>query len=141
MEYRLLGRSGLKVSLHALGTMNFAGTGMFEKVGSVATADAARLVDVAVDHGGAIVPDHRLQQGAFVRGEGGVVVGEDHHIFDRAAGEKRRVDPLARPGAAVDAHEFAAKATPPSTISPRTTSTVIVGNKKPASNKLLIRAL
>lgn len=51
MEYRQLGRSGLKVSLHALGTMNFAGTGMFEKVGSVATAEAARLVDVAVEHG------------------------------------------------------------------------------------------
>ena len=33
MEYRQLGRSGLKVSLHSLGTMNFAGTGMFEKVG------------------------------------------------------------------------------------------------------------
>ncbi|MEY3082614.1 MAG: hypothetical protein RJA94_2599, partial [Pseudomonadota bacterium] len=27
MEYRQLGRSGLKVSLHSLGTMNFAGTG------------------------------------------------------------------------------------------------------------------
>lgn len=51
MEYRQLGRSGLKVSLHALGTMNFAGTGFFEKVGAVATPEAARLVDVAVEHG------------------------------------------------------------------------------------------
>ncbi len=51
MEYRLLGRSGLKVSLHSLGTMNFASEGMFGKIGSVATADAQRLVDVAIDHG------------------------------------------------------------------------------------------
>ena len=51
MEYRQLGRSGLKVSLHSLGTMNFAGTGMFEKVGSIATPEASRLVDVALEHG------------------------------------------------------------------------------------------
>lgn len=51
MEYRQLGRSGLKVSLHALGTMNFAGTGMFEKTGSASLATATRLVDVALDHG------------------------------------------------------------------------------------------
>ncbi|MFN4142258.1 aldo/keto reductase [Aestuariivirga sp.] len=51
MEYRQLGRSGLKVSLHALGTMNFAGTGMFEMAGSVALKEAARLVDIALDHG------------------------------------------------------------------------------------------
>ena len=35
MEYRSLGRSGLKVSLHALGTMNFAGEGLFSKIGSL----------------------------------------------------------------------------------------------------------
>jgi aryl-alcohol dehydrogenase-like predicted oxidoreductase len=51
MEYRQLGRSGLKVSLHSLGTMNFASEGMFGKIGSLATAEAKRLVDVAVDHG------------------------------------------------------------------------------------------
>lgn len=51
MEYRQLGRSGLKVSLHALGTMNFAGTGFFEKVGSLGPAETTRLVDVALDHG------------------------------------------------------------------------------------------
>ena len=51
MEYRQLGRSGLKVSLHALGTMNFAGEGLFGKIGRVATAEAQRLLDVALDHG------------------------------------------------------------------------------------------
>jgi len=51
MEYRQLGRSGLKVSLHSLGTMNFASEGMFGKIGTVEVKDAQRLVDVAVDHG------------------------------------------------------------------------------------------
>ena len=51
MEYRQLGRSGLKVSLHSLGTMNFAGTGFFEKVGSLGLAETTRLVDVALEHG------------------------------------------------------------------------------------------
>lgn len=51
MEYRHLGRSGLKVSLHALGTMNFEGAGMFGKVGTVPLKEAQRLLDVAIDHG------------------------------------------------------------------------------------------
>ncbi len=51
MEYRQLGRSGLKVSLHTLGTMNFASEGFFGKIGTVPVKDAKRLVDVAVDHG------------------------------------------------------------------------------------------
>jgi aryl-alcohol dehydrogenase-like predicted oxidoreductase len=51
MEYRTLGRSGLKVSLFTLGTMNFASEGFFGKIGSVAAKDAARLVDVAVEQG------------------------------------------------------------------------------------------
>lgn len=51
MEYRTLGRSGLKVSLHALGTMNFAGEGFFGMAGSLGPKEAGRLVDIAVDHG------------------------------------------------------------------------------------------
>ena len=51
MEYRQLGRSGLKVSLHTLGTMNFSGEGFFGMAGSVSMKDAQRLVDVAIDHG------------------------------------------------------------------------------------------
>jgi aryl-alcohol dehydrogenase-like predicted oxidoreductase len=51
MEYRNLGNSGLKVSLHTLGTMNFSGEGFFDIPGSLDIKGAARLVDVAVDHG------------------------------------------------------------------------------------------
>jgi aryl-alcohol dehydrogenase-like predicted oxidoreductase len=51
MEYRSLGNAGLKVSLHTLGTMNFASDGFFGKIGSASVKDAKRFVDIAVDHG------------------------------------------------------------------------------------------
>jgi aryl-alcohol dehydrogenase-like predicted oxidoreductase len=51
MEYRNLGHSGLKVSLHTLGTMNFSGEGFFNMAGSLSVKDATRLVDVAIDAG------------------------------------------------------------------------------------------
>lgn len=51
MEYRQLGRSGLKVSLFSLGTMNFAAQGFFNAVGSLSLSEARRLTDFAIDHG------------------------------------------------------------------------------------------
>lgn len=51
MEYRTLGRSGLKVSALSLGTMNFSGEGFFSMTGSVPVKESSRLVDIAVDHG------------------------------------------------------------------------------------------
>ncbi len=51
MEYRQLGSSGLKVSLHTLGTMNFSGEGFFGMAGSLSVAESKKLVDMAVDHG------------------------------------------------------------------------------------------
>ena len=51
MEYRNLGHSGLKVSLHTLGTMNFDGEGFFTMPGSLDRKAATRLVDIAIEHG------------------------------------------------------------------------------------------
>jgi aryl-alcohol dehydrogenase-like predicted oxidoreductase len=51
MEYRQLGRSGLRVSLHTLGTMTFGGEGFFAMAGKTALDEARRIIDVAVDHG------------------------------------------------------------------------------------------
>jgi aryl-alcohol dehydrogenase-like predicted oxidoreductase len=51
MEYRQLGRSGLRVSLHVLGTMTFGGVGFFAKAGTSEVKDARRIIDLAVDHG------------------------------------------------------------------------------------------
>ena len=51
MEYRQLGRSGLKVSALTLGTMTFGGKGKFQYVGNSDQSEATRMVDIAVDAG------------------------------------------------------------------------------------------
>lgn len=52
MEYRQLGRSGLKVPLFSLGTGTFGGKGdMFQKWGSSDVAEASRMIDISLDHG------------------------------------------------------------------------------------------
>jgi aryl-alcohol dehydrogenase-like predicted oxidoreductase len=51
MEYRTLGRSGLKVSALALGTFTFGGRGPFGKLASQGVPEARILVDLAIDHG------------------------------------------------------------------------------------------
>jgi aryl-alcohol dehydrogenase-like predicted oxidoreductase len=51
MEYRLLGRSGLKISTVTMGTMTFGGIGWAKTVGSVGVNDARRLVDLCLDAG------------------------------------------------------------------------------------------
>src|SRR5262249_37941720 len=51
MQYRQLGRSGLRVSTLTLGTMTFGGHGPFAKVGTTDVAGATRLIDQARDAG------------------------------------------------------------------------------------------
>lgn len=51
MEYRQLGRSGLRVSTMTLGTMTFGGRGGFADVGNTGVDDARRLVDLCLDRG------------------------------------------------------------------------------------------
>jgi aryl-alcohol dehydrogenase-like predicted oxidoreductase len=51
MEYRLLGRSGLKVSTITMGTMTFGGTGWAKMTGDLGVTEARRLVDMCVDAG------------------------------------------------------------------------------------------
>jgi aryl-alcohol dehydrogenase-like predicted oxidoreductase len=51
MEYRLLGRSGLKVSTIAMGTMTFGGKSWAKMVGDLGVKAARRLVDMCLDAG------------------------------------------------------------------------------------------
>jgi aryl-alcohol dehydrogenase-like predicted oxidoreductase len=51
MQYRQLGRSGLRVSTLTLGTMTFGGQGNFAKVGNTGVEGARRQVDMALDAG------------------------------------------------------------------------------------------
>ena len=51
MEYRQLGRSGLKVSALTLGTMTFGGAGKFSQVGATDLEGARRQIDMCLDAG------------------------------------------------------------------------------------------
>ncbi|HEV7718335.1 MAG TPA: aldo/keto reductase [Arsenicitalea sp.] len=51
MEYRPLGRSGLKVSTITMGTMTFGVQGEGAKVGGTDLAGATRQIDLCLDHG------------------------------------------------------------------------------------------
>jgi aryl-alcohol dehydrogenase-like predicted oxidoreductase len=51
MDFRLLGRSGLKVSALTLGTMTFGGKGFFAKAGNTDLAGARRQIDRCIEAG------------------------------------------------------------------------------------------
>jgi aryl-alcohol dehydrogenase-like predicted oxidoreductase len=51
MEYRQLGKSGLRISMLTMGTMTFGGRGNFAKVGSTEVTEARRQVDMCLDAG------------------------------------------------------------------------------------------
>jgi len=77
MEYRLLGRSGLKVSVMTMGTMTFM-RAKDHPVGAVGLAEARRQVDLCVDHG-----VNMLDTADFYS------IGESEEIIGEALGQKR----------------------------------------------------
>ena len=51
MEYRLLGASGLEVSVLSFGTMTLGGEGRFAAMGNVQVEEARRLIEICVEAG------------------------------------------------------------------------------------------
>jgi aryl-alcohol dehydrogenase-like predicted oxidoreductase len=73
MEYRLLGRSGLKVSTLTLGTMNFGSVGdFFNKAGNFDVPGARRVIDLYRDAGGNLLDTSN----AYSTGVSESVIGE-----------------------------------------------------------------
>ena len=63
MRYRLLGGTGLKVSVLTLGTMTFGGVGDFRQVGSTTVDQARRLLDLCADVGINLVDTANIYSG------------------------------------------------------------------------------
>ncbi len=83
MEYRLLGRSGLKVSTITMGTMTIGGKGKFGAVGSVGLDDTRRLIDLCLDAGVNLIDTADVYS-----------AGACEEIIGEAMGGKRKNDVL-----------------------------------------------
>jgi aryl-alcohol dehydrogenase-like predicted oxidoreductase len=83
MEYRTLGRSGLKVSVMTMGTMTFGGKDPFTKVGTTTAADAARQIDLCIDAGINLIDTANVYS-----------AGVSEEIIGEALGGKRKGDVL-----------------------------------------------
>jgi aryl-alcohol dehydrogenase-like predicted oxidoreductase len=72
MEYRLLGRSGLKVATLTLGTMTFGGESFFAKTGNTDVAGARRIIDLYREAGGNLIDTADV----YSHGASETIVGE-----------------------------------------------------------------
>lgn len=72
MEYRLLGRSGLKVSALAMGTMTFGHNSPDKPVGSVGLKEARRQIDLMIDAGVNLIDTANV----YTRGQSEEIIGE-----------------------------------------------------------------
>ena len=83
MQYRTLGRSGLKVSTLTMGTMTFGGAGNFAKVGKTDLAEAKRQIDLCLDAGINLIDTANVYSN-----------GLSEEIIGEALGGKRKNDVL-----------------------------------------------
>lgn len=65
MDYRQLGRSGLRVSVLTMGTMTFGGRGKFSNVGSTDAETATRQVDRCLDAGVNLIDTANVYSGGL----------------------------------------------------------------------------
>jgi aryl-alcohol dehydrogenase-like predicted oxidoreductase len=74
MEYRQLGRSGLRVSVLTLGTMTFGGAGGFSAVGATGVEGARRQVDLCLDAGVNLIDTADVYSGGLAEEITGAVI-------------------------------------------------------------------
>jgi aryl-alcohol dehydrogenase-like predicted oxidoreductase len=94
MEYRQLGRSGLKVPVLSFGTASFGGGGVFEAFGTTGVEEATRMVSICLEAGltmfdSADVYSHGLAEevlGAAIRGRRDQVLISTKGTFRMGAG-------------------------------------------------------
>src|SRR5690349_17201791 len=72
MEYRLLGRSGLKISTLTMGTMTFGGVGWAKMVGDLGVAQAKKMIDMCIDAGINLIDTANV----YSNGESENIIGE-----------------------------------------------------------------
>lgn len=72
MEYRYLGRSGLKVSTLSLGTMTFGGKDRFSKLGNNQVKEASKIIEMCIDNGINLIDTANI----YSYGEAEKIVGE-----------------------------------------------------------------
>lgn len=78
MEYRTLGRSGLRVSAITMGTFSFGGVGGFAKIANQGVAEARRLIDTCLDGGVNLIDTANMYS-----------LGRSEEILGEALGTKR----------------------------------------------------
>lgn len=83
MEYRTLGRSGLKISTLTMGTMTFGGGGKFSAVGKTDLTEARRQIDLCLDAGINLIDTANVYSN-----------GLSEEIIGEALGSKRKNDVL-----------------------------------------------
>jgi len=83
MEYRYLGRSGLKVSTITLGTMTFGGVDKFSQVGNSDVKEAKKIIDLCIDKGVNVIDTANIYS-----------FGESEKIIGKALEGKRPGDVL-----------------------------------------------
>jgi aryl-alcohol dehydrogenase-like predicted oxidoreductase len=82
MEYRQLGRAGVRVSALSLGTITFGGRGVFALTGEVGLEQAHRMIDASLDAGVNLIDTADIySDGASEEIVGQVVQGRRHDLL------------------------------------------------------------
>src|SRR5262245_17512099 len=81
MEQRLLGRSGLTVSMFSFGTMTVGGRDRFGSMGNLGVSEVSRMLDLCRDAGVTLIDTADLYSFGAAEEVLGEVLGDHRHEF------------------------------------------------------------